>query len=119
MFIIDCRYPTTIFFKTIAKLPKNVKLNSYFTMKSKGFDYLGDSYFNYIEALLEEASRQVHRILIEKSGHYIKADCLQLIGFVIEDGKQVAASKGLSTCGTLYLCPFFFGILLIENYHCG
>lgn len=46
---------------------KNVKLNSYFTMKSKGFDYLGDSYFNYTEALLEEASREVHSILIEKT----------------------------------------------------
>ena len=46
---------------------KNVKLNSYFTMKSKGFDYLGDSFFNYTEALLEEASREVHSILIEKT----------------------------------------------------
>ena len=41
---------------------------------------------------------------INKSGHYIKADCLQLIGFVLEDGEQVAAGKGLSTCGASYLC---------------
>ena len=42
---------------------------------------------------------------INEGGHYINADCQQLIGFVIENGKQVAASKGLSTCGTLYPCP--------------
>ena len=42
---------------------------------------------------------------INEGGHYINADCQQLIGFVIEDGKQVAASKGLSTCGASYPCP--------------
>ena len=30
-----------------------------------------------------------------------------MIGFVIEDGKQVAASKGLSTCGASYSCPSY------------
>ena len=45
----------------------NLKINSYFTIKSKGFDYLGDSYFNYIESLLNEASREVHNTLIEKT----------------------------------------------------
>ena len=41
---------------------------------------------------------------IEKSGYYIKADCQQLIGFVIKDSRQVTANKGFSTCGALYPC---------------
>ena len=35
----------------------------------------------------------------------IRADCLQLIGIICEDGKMCATSNGLSTCGASYPCP--------------
>lgn len=46
---------------------ENIKLNSYFTIKSRGSDSFGEDYFKYVGALMKNASNKVHETLLEKT----------------------------------------------------
>ena len=46
---------------------ENIKINSYLTIKSRGSDSFGDDYFQYVTSLLEDSSKNVHKILLEKT----------------------------------------------------
>ena len=46
---------------------ENIKLNSYLTIKSRGSEFFGDDYFQYVRSLLNNASNQVQLLLLEKT----------------------------------------------------
>ena len=49
-------------------LIKNIKINSYLNIKSRGYDTFGDNYFQYIASLLKNASKEAQVTLLEKTG---------------------------------------------------